>query len=120
MKLFKYLFFILILMGSLIFLVQLNELNQIENQPLTIKIPYLIDLENFKEGFNVWLVLVLTLTVGVLIGFVIALFQIISYKAEALSLKSKLKRIQVELNNLRNQNIDDDIILEDSIENSDL
>ena len=42
MKLIKYLFWVLILLGSLVFLVQLNELNQFDGIVMTIKIPYLL------------------------------------------------------------------------------
>ncbi|SVD02302.1 uncharacterized protein METZ01_LOCUS355156, partial [marine metagenome] len=31
-------------MGSLVFLVKFNELNQFDGNPLTIKIPFLIDI----------------------------------------------------------------------------
>ena len=62
---------------------------------------------------NVWMVLVGTLTVGVLIGFFLALFQIISQKSEVITLRSKFRRLQVELDSLRNQAISDDIILSD-------
>ena len=113
MKLIKYLIWILLLMGSLVFLVQLNELNQFDGNALSIKIPFLVDLPQYKNGFNVWMVLVMTLTTGVVIGFILALFQIISQKSELFSLKSKLRRVQVELDNLRNESIDDDIELTD-------
>jgi hypothetical protein len=43
----------------------------------------------------------------------LALFQIISHKSEVISLRSKFRRLQVELDSLRNQAIDDDIILSD-------
>ena len=43
MKLIKYLFWVLLLMGSLVFLVKFNELNQFDGNPLVIKIPFLID-----------------------------------------------------------------------------
>ena len=72
MKLIKYLIWILLLMGSLVFLVQLNELNQFDGNILTIKIPFLIDLPQYQNGFNVWMVLVMTLTTGVVIGFILA------------------------------------------------
>ena len=113
MKLLKYLVFILILIGSLIFLVELNNLNTVEGQPIAIKIPYLVSSPEYADGFNVWMVLVGTLTAGVLIGFFLALFQIISQKSEVISLRSKLRRLQVELDSLRNQAISDDIILSD-------
>ena len=120
MKLIKYLLWILLLMGSLVFLVQLNELNQFEGNILTIKIPFLVDMPGYENGFNVWMVLVMTLTAGVIIGFLLALFQIISQKSEVFSLKSKLRRIQAELDSLRNESIDDDIVLTDEMDDSSL
>lgn len=120
MKLIKYLLWILLLMGSLVFLVQLNELNQFEGNILTIKIPFLVDMPGYENGFNVWMVLVMTLTAGVIIGFLLALFQIISQKSEVFSLKSKLRRVQVELDSLRNESIEDDIILTDEVDDSSL
>ena len=107
-------------MGSLVFLVQLNELNQFEGNILTIKIPFLVDMPGYENGFNVWMVLVMTLTAGVIIGFLLALFQIISQKSEVFSLKSKLRRVQVELDSLRNESIEDDIILNDEVDDSNL
>ena len=120
MKLIKYLLWILLLMGSLVFLVQLNELNQFEGNILTIKIPFLVDIPGYENGFNVWMVLVMTLTAGVIIGFLLALFQIISQKSEVFSLKSKLRRVRVELDSLRNESIEDDIILTDELDDSSL
>jgi len=113
MKLIKYLIWILLLMGSLVFLVQLNELNQFEGNALSIKIPFLVDLPQYENGFNVWMVLVMTLTAGVVIGFILALFQIIAQKSEVFSLKSKLRRVQIELDSLRNESLEDDIELTD-------
>ena len=120
MKLIKYLLWILLLMGSLVFLVQLNELNQFEGNILTIKIPFLVDMPGYENGFNVWMVLVMTLTAGVIIGFLLALFQIVSQKSEVFSLKTKLRRVQVELDSLRNESIEDDIILTDEVDDSSL
>ena len=119
MKLIKYLICILLLMGSLVFLVQLNELNQFDGNVLTIKIPFL-NMPRYENGFNVWIVLVMTLTAGVIIGFLLALFQIISQKSEVFSLKSKLRRVHVELDSLRNESIEDDIILTDELDDSSL
>jgi len=120
MKLIKYLIWILLLMGSLVFLVQLNELNQLDGNALSIKIPFLIDMSEYENGFNVWLVLVMTLTAGVMIGFILALFQIISQKSEVFSLKSKLRRVQVELDSLRNDSIKDDFLLTDEVDENNL
>ena len=118
MKLVKYLFWVLILLGSLVFLVQLNELNQLEGVMLTIKIPYMLDIPGYEDGFNVWFVLIMVLTVGVVVGFILGFFQIISQKKEIFSLKSKLRQIQVELDGLRNQSIEDDVeILDEMSEN---
>ena len=105
-------------MGSLVFLVELNELNQFEGNALTIKIPFIIDTTEYENGFNVWMVLVMTLTSGVIVGFLLALLQIFSLKSEVFSLKSKLRRIQTELNSLRNESINDDILLTDEIDDS--
>ena len=118
MKLIKYLIWILLLMGSLVFLVQLNELNQFDGNALNIKIPFLINMPGYEHGFNVWMVLVMTLTAGVIIGFILALFQIISQKSEVFSLKSKLRRIQIELDSLRNESIEEDILLTDEVDDS--
>ena len=119
MKLIKYLIWILLLMGSLVFLVQLNELNQFDGNVLTIKIPFL-NMPHYENGFNVWIVLVMTLTAGVVIGFLLALFQIISQKSEVFSLKSKLRRIQAEIDSLRNESIDDNIVLTDEMDDRNL
>ena len=113
MKLVKYLFWTLLLIFSLIFLVELNELNLKEGDPMTIKLPYLVD-EGYENGINVWLVLIMTLTGGVLVGFFIGMFQLITHKKETMSLRSKVRRLQVELDSLRNQAIDDDLILSDN------
>ena len=120
MKLIKYLFWVLLLMGSLVFLVQFNELNQFDGNPLTIKIPFLIDIPAYENGFKVWLILVMTLTLGVIIGFVLALFQIVSQKKEVFSLKSKIRRVHVELNSLRNQSVEDDMEIIDEMNDSNL
>ena len=70
---------------------------------------------------KVWEVVILTLSVGVFLGFIIALFQMISQKSEIISLKSKTRRLSSELDNLRNHDIDDDIkIIDENNEDSDL
>ena len=121
MKLIKYLIWILLLMGSVVFLVKLIQLNQNEvGEIAKIKIPFLVDLPEYENGLNVWLILVITLTSGVVIGFILALFQIVSQKSEIYSLRSKLRRIQIELDSLRNESIDDDIDLIDESENNSL
>ena len=120
MKLIKYLFWVLLLMGSLVFLVKFNELNQFNGSPLAIKIPFLVDIPNYENGFKVWLVLVMTFTSGVIIGFLLALLQILSQKKEVFSLKSQLRRIHVELDSLRNQSVEDDMEIIDEMNDSSL
>ena len=107
-------------MGSLVFLVKFNELNQFDGNPLTIKIPFLVDIPAYENGFKVWLVLVMTLTSGVIIGFLLAFFQILSQKKEVFSLKSKLRRSKVELDSLRNQSVDDDMEIIDEMNDSNI
>ena len=51
----------------------------------------------------------------VFVGFIIALIQIISQKSEIISLKSNLRKSQNELDNLRNQSLDEDVPLFDEI-----
>ena len=88
------------------------------SSPIKIKIPFLIDNPSFKDGFEVWVALLGTLSIGVLVGFLLALFQIISQKSEIIKARSKLKRIQVELDTLRNQAIDDDIEITDALDDN--
>ena len=107
-------------MASLVFLVQFNELNQFDGNPIAIKIPFLVDIPMYEDGFKVWLVLVMTLTSGVIIGFLLALFQILSQKKEVFSLKSKLRRIHLELDSLRNQSVEDDLEIIDEMNDSNL
>jgi len=120
MKLIKYLFWILLLMGSLAFLLKFNDLNQFAGNAITIKIPYLVDMQGYENGFKVWQVLIMTLTSGVIIGFLLAFFQILAHKTDVFSLKSKLRRMQVELDNLRNQSIEDDMDIIDEMNDSSL
>ena len=120
MKLIKYLLWVLLLMGSLVFLVKFNELNQFDGNALAIKIPFLVEIPAYEDGFKVWLVLVMTLTSGVIIGFLLAFFQILSQKKEVFSLKSQLRRVHVELDSLRNQSVEDDMEISDEMNDSSL
>ena len=143
MKLIKYLLFIVFLVISLIFIINLMEENN-ENfiketfykteaarqlypndantedpsvDQVMIKIPF---AEEGSKGLKVWVFFLAILTIGVLLGFVIALIQILSQKREIIYKRSKIKKLQLELNTLRNQSIDDDLVLmDDSEENKD-
>tara|TARA_Y100000768_G_scaffold375841_1_gene347117 strand:+ start:535 stop:900 length:366 start_codon:yes stop_codon:yes gene_type:complete len=115
MKLIKYIINLIILTVSLVFLKQLSDLNVIDDKNLLIKIPFLDNGSGQEyQEFEVWVVVLGILTVGVLLGFLIALFQILAQKGELMSTRSKLKRLQVEIDNLRNESIDEDIMLTDS------
>ncbi|MAR29556.1 MAG: hypothetical protein CMG24_01270 [Candidatus Marinimicrobia bacterium] len=123
MKLLKYFLFVSILIVSLFFFVELDSMNVIgdvsnldPNSSIKIQIPFLVENPNFEEGFEVWVVLLGTLSLGVFVGFIMALFQIISQKSDLIKTRSKLKRVQLELDTLRNQAIDDDIEIIDILD----
>ena len=86
-----------------------------QNQVLN---PYPITIWLYP-GYEVQLllpiILALTLLGGAMLGFFIAILQILSDKKETMSLRTKVKRLQIELDSLRNQAIEDDIVLNDSI-----
>ena len=65
------------------------------------------------DGIKVWEGIIMSLSIGVFIGFVIALFQMIAQKSEIMSLKSKIRRLTSELDNIRNYEIDDEIQITD-------
>jgi hypothetical protein len=115
MKLLKYIFFVIILIICIVFIIQLNELNTVDQVPIKIKIPYTSAFDPSDDGIKVWEAIVFSISIGVFIGFLIALFQIISQKSEVISLKSKIRRLTNELDGLRNQSIEDDIDIEDDI-----
>ena len=117
MKLFKYMLFIIVLIFSIIFIIKLNELNTVDQLPILIKIPYLNTIEGVNpEGIKVWEGIIMFLSLGVFIGFIIALFQMIAQKSEIMSLKSRIRRLTSELDNLRNHEIDDEIQIVDKTE----
>ena len=86
-----------------------------QNQVLN---PYPITIWLYP-GYEVQLllpiILALTILSGAMIGFFIAILQILSEKKETMSLRTKVKRLQIELDSLRNHAIEDDIVLNDSI-----
>ena len=122
MKLLKYVLFIVILIFSVKFIMELDALNVMDDgSSIKIKLPYITSESGLdSEGMKVWQAVILTLSLGVFIGFIIALIQIISQKSEMFSLKSKLRRVQVELDSLRDESIEDDIILTDEVDDCSL
>ena len=121
MKLIKYILFIIILIISVVFIKELDSINTlIDGNPIMVKIPYLTSAVGFEEGLKVWQAIIFTLSIGVFLGFVIALIQIISQKAEIISLKSNLRKANNELDTLRNQDLNDEINLVEDNENDEL
>ena len=122
MKIFKYMLFVVVLIFSVFFIIKLNELNLQDGFPIRIKIPYLLNIEGVNpDGIKVWEAIILTLSAGVFLGFIIALFQMISQKSEIISLKSKVRRLNSELDNLRNHDIDDEIdIIDENNEDTEI
>ena len=118
MKLLKYIFFVIILIICINFIIQLNELNTVGQDPIKIKIPYTSAFDPSDDGIKVWEAIILSITIGVFIGFLIALFQLIAQKTEIISLNSKIRRLNNELNSLRNQAIEDNINIKDELDNS--
>ncbi|MAX30603.1 MAG: hypothetical protein CMG14_07095 [Candidatus Marinimicrobia bacterium] len=115
MKLLKYIFFTIILISCIFFIIKLDQLNTVNQEPIKIKIPYISAIDPSNDGIKVWEAILLSVSMGVFIGFLIALYQIISQTSEIMSLKSKIRRLNHELDNLRNQSIDDDIDIKDEI-----
>ena len=117
MKLFKYMLFIVILIFSIVFIIKLNELNTFDQGPLRVKIPGIQSIEGINpEGIKVWEAVIFSLSIGVFIGFIIALFQMIAQKSEIISLKSNIRRLKNELDNLRNNAIEDDVEIVDEVQ----
>ena len=121
MKLIKYVIFIIVLIVSVVFIKELDSINVLaDGSPTKIHFPYLTNASGFEEGLKEWQAIILTLSIGVFIGFIIALVQIIAQKAEIISLKSTLRKSNDELDSLRNQTIDDDVNLIDDLDNDEL
>ena len=114
MKLIKYILFIITLIIAVVFIQELHSVNVLDDgNHIMVKIPYLTNAVGFDDGLLVWQAIIFSLSIGVFIGFIIALIQIISQKAEIISLKSTLRKVNDELDLLRNKNLDDDIELID-------
>ena len=80
---------------------------------MTDTIKYLrYDTDNFRRKYSCDRIWNYWINISI-IGFIIALVQIISQKAEMISLKSNLRKANDELDILRNQNLDDDLVLID-------
>jgi len=149
MKLLKYFLFIAILIASTSFITELDKRNRVsdiifekddngsikldeekkkmekvldDNDPITVRIPFITGKDSkfgFSEPAPVKWVVIVALSIGVAVGFLMALFQIISQKSQMIRQRSKLKKLQVELDSLRNQAIDDNIEIIDELDEID-
>ncbi|MCH8305057.1 MAG: LapA family protein [Candidatus Marinimicrobia bacterium] len=78
------------------------------------------ELEIFQYSyFNVYLVNILfgTFAFGVIMGFLIPVFQYIVAKGEARKLKKEVKKLRLELNDLRNVGIESELEVEEDLLN---
>ena len=136
MKLLKYFLFIAILIASALFITKLDDSNKMSdvlgdniekvdpNAPIMVQIPYIAGKDSqsifgLEENIEIKYVIIGSLSLGVAIGFLMSLFQIISQKSQMIKQRSKLKKLQIELDTLRNQAIDDDIEIIDKIDDLD-
>ena len=93
-----------------------------DNDPITVWVPFITGKDSklgFTEPASIKWVVVISLSAGVAIGFLMALFQIISQKSHMIRQRSKLKKLQIELDSLRNQAIDDNIEIIDELDEID-
>ena len=140
MKLIQSLFFIMLLVVGVYFIVELISANdeqfikktyyrtslgqsiQSHNIADSISVPIdqvMISIpfsEPESEGMKVWVFFILVLTSGLILGFFISLVNIFSQRRKIMHQKSELKKIKSELDTLRNQNIDENLILSDNFE----
>lgn len=90
-------------------------------QQVDIRFPFInvsfLDLE-------LHIVMIYTFSIGILIGFLLPIFLVLEFKMENYRLSRNLKKIQDELNNLRNvaiqEELESEIITEVSIETEEI
>ena len=135
MKLIQSLFFIILLIVGVIFITELISVNdenfikytfdrtilskESENSSseivdmVMINIPF-TSADSF--GMKVWVFFILVLTFGLVLGFMISLINIFTQRRQIMSQKYELKKLKSELDTLRNQNIDENLILSDDFD----
>ena len=133
MKLIQSLFFIILLVVGVYFIVELISANderfiektyqrtiiKSEVKDSTLVDQVMINIPFSKpgtEGMKVWVFFILVLTSGLILGFLISLVNIVSQRRKIMQQRSKLKKMKSELDTLRNQNIDENLILSDDFE----
>ena len=135
MKLIQSLFFIILLVAGVIFITELISVND-ENfimdtfertglsqnskntsseliDMVMINIPF---TSKDSSGMKVWVFFILVLTFGLILGFLISLINIFTQRRQIMSQRYELKKLKSELDTLRNQNIDENLILSDDFE----
>ena len=103
MKLFKT-FFLIIIILFLIYFLSMNNAN--------------VDIDLLFKKFNqvsISMVIFGALSMGVLFGYIIAVFSILSTRAQNRSLQSKIKSLTDELNDLRNVAVNETVYEDDEI-----
>lgn len=112
MRIIKSLIGITILVGGAFFLYQNHVINP---EPMTLWLYY-----GYEVQLKLTEIIALTFLSGATIGLIISAIQIITHKTEIMSLNSTKKKLQIELDTLRNQAISDDIEIKDSIDTPEL
>ena len=74
---------------------------------------------SFTTSVAIVIVVVVAIII-VVVGFIISLIQMISLKSETITLKSKNKKIQIELDALRNQGLEDELEIADELEENNI
>ena len=103
MKLFKT-FFLIIIILFLIYFLSMNNAN--------------VDIDLLFKKFNqvsISMVIFGALSMGVLFGYIIAVFSILSTRAQNRNLQSKIKSLTDELNDLRNVAVNETVYEDDGI-----
>ena len=103
MKLFKT-FFLIIIILFLIYFLSMNNAN--------------VDIDLLFKKFNqvsISMVIFGSLSLGVLFGYIIAVFSILSTRAQNRNLQNKIKSLTDELNDLRNVAVNETVYEDDEI-----
>ena len=103
MKLFKT-FFLIIIVLFLIYFLGMNNAR--------------VDIDLlFKKinGVSISMVIFGSLSLGVIVGYIIAVFSVLSSKAQNRKLQNKIKNLSDELNNLRNVAVNETVYEDDGL-----
>ena len=103
MKLFKT-FFLIIIVLFLIYFLGMNNAR--------------VDIDLLFKKFNgvsISMVIFGSLSLGVIVGYIIAVFSVLSSKAQNRKLQNKIKNLSDELNNLRNVAVNETVYEDDGL-----